>query len=295
MPKHTRKALIASILLLTALAAGPPRGAAWAQAPSADSPEPAPPAEVKRSVKVMDFGSLISPTTIVFRPTALVSGSQGEAEVWMDRAVAKLHATFTNLPPASRLGREYLTYVLWSVTPEGRTTNLGEVTWAGAAAQLDAKVEWHRFGLLVTAEPYFAVSMPGAAVVFEAGLAPGATNEVPITETTCQLLSRPTGGAAVAAGSKAAVDPTEPLVVEEARRAIAAAKAAGAEHYAPLTFGTATQLLRLAENQLAKRVKLKDVLDTGSEAVLIAEDARVLATARQKRLHDADPPLQPSP
>jgi hypothetical protein len=249
-------------------------------------------AGVKYSLPVMNFGAgdVNVLTGVVFHPTALVANSRGEAQVRLDHGVMKIHAVFSGLPPAFQIGRGDLTYVLWSVSAQGQATNHGEVTMTGSQAEIDAKVGWRRFGLLVTAEPYFAVSRPSTHVVFVAGLAPGSQAEMPVTQTACTLIS---GAARAAAADPSATDgpnPPEPLIFAEARRAIAAARAAGAEQYAPLTFGTSNQLLQLAKKQLARGSKMQDVLDTGSEAVLIAEDARVLATARRKRAHQADPP-----
>jgi hypothetical protein len=272
--------------------------AAGAAQAGSGSPAASPSSEVVRfPVRVMDFGNLAGPRTIVFRYTSLVPGAAGQAEILPGPTRWKLSAVFANLPPASRLGREYLTYVLWCVTPEGRSLNLGEVELTGTDAHLNTKVNLRRFGLIVTAEPYLAVSQPNKAVAFEADLAPGSSQGVSVTQVNCELLSVPIGAGTLNADPPRTTDPAEPLAIEEARRAIAVARAAGAEEYAPDTFGTAKRLLQLAEDQRARRVQRKDVVDTGSEAVFIAEDARVLAVTRRKRAlgaraagnHDASP------
>lgn len=237
-------------------------------------------------VRVMDYGTIAAPLTIVFRYTPLVPGAAGQAEILPGPTWWKLNADFRNLPPASELGSEYLTYVLWCITPEGRSLNLGEVELTGTGGHLNTKLNMRRFGLIVTAEPYLAVSQPNKAVVFEADVAPGSGTAVPVAHVTCELLSAPIGTAAIHADSPHATDPAEPLVIEEARRAIAVARAEGAEEYAPGTFSTAERLLHLAEDQQARGARRKDIVDTGSEAVFIAEDARVLAVTRRKRARE---------
>jgi hypothetical protein len=238
-------------------------------------------------VRIMDYDNVAAPLTIVFRYTPLVSGASGQAEILPGPTRWKLDTAFSNLPPASKLGSEYLTYVLWCVTPEGRTLNLGEVQLTGTDGHLDTKVNLRRFGLIVTAEPYLAVSRPNKAVAFEADVAPGSATAIPVSQVTCELLAAPIGAGTVQADPPRPTDPAEPLAIEEARRAIAVARAAGGKEYAPDTFATAERLLHLAEDQQARGVPRKDVVDTGSEAVFIAEDARVLAVTRRKRIQDA--------
>jgi hypothetical protein len=238
---------------------------------------------VELPARVMDFRSAPGPLTVIFRYTPLVADAVGRADIQPWKAAWKLHAEFANLPPASRLGDEYLTYVLWNVSPEGRTSNLGEVELTGTEGQITTKISTLRFGLIVTAEPYFAVSQPSNAVALQADVAPGTTPGIPVTQVTCKLLSTPLGADPAAARSFVAGDPAAPLIFEEARRAIAAARRAGGEQYASETLHTAEQLLRLAQDQQAAGAPKKDVTDTGSEAVLIAEDARVLAVTRRTR------------
>lgn len=239
------------------------------------------PGTVRRAVKVVDYGALSGVVTIAFRPTSFGAGTMGQAEISLAGSAARIHALFANLPPAARLDAGYLTYVLWAVTPEGRTSNLGEVARVGTDGQSDAKVGSKVFGLIVTAEPYFAVSQPGDAVVLEADVTADTSSPRRVMEATCELLSSTAGTRPVAAPM--AADPTGPLLLDEARRAIATAREAGAPHYAPDTLQTAEQLLQLAESQQERGVPRKAVEETASQATLIAEDARVLTVSRQAR------------
>jgi len=182
-----------------------------------------------RSVRVMNYKGLTSPLTVVFRYTTLVPGAAGQAEIDPSRFGLKIHGSFSKLPPASRLGLEYLTYVLWAVTPEGRAVNLGEISLAGDEGRISAKMVPSRFGLIVTAESYFAVSRPSNAVAFEADLPPGAKASVLVSQASCELLTSPVGAQLTDSSSRAVSDPAAPLVIEEARRAIGAARRSGAE------------------------------------------------------------------
>ena len=249
------------------------------------------PDTVQLPVRVMDFRSAAGPFVVIFRYTPLVPGAAGQADVQpvttradveLVKTAWRLSAVFSNLPPASKLGGEYLAWVLWGVSPEGRTYNLGEIILEGTEGHINAKIKTLRFGLIVTAEPYFAVSQPGKAVALEADLGPG-ESKVPVTEVTCKLLATSLGYDPATARPAGASDPVSSLRFEEARRAIDAARRAGAEQYAPDTLHAAEKLLRLAQDRQASGAPAKDVTDTSNEAVLIAEDARVLAVARSAR------------
>ena len=246
-----------------------------------------------RSVRIMDLSTLAAPMTVVFRYTSLVPGAAGQAEIAPGRPSLRIHATVAKLPPASQVRPGYLAYVLWAVTPEGRASNLGEIDMTGAEGQLNTKMVPSRFGLIITAEPYFAVSRPGKAVVFEADLAPGEA-AVPLSQASCELLNSPAGTDPAGPDPPVASDPAAPSILEEGRRAIAVAKQAGAQQFAPETLATAAHLLQLASDQQARGLPRKDVVETGSEAVLVAEDARVLAVKRQRRAHENTAKTDPS-
>ena len=248
---------------------------------------------VTHQVRIMDFSHLARPTTIVFRYTTLVRDAAGQAEIEPFRGNLKIHGVFSNLPPARHLGLPFLTYTLWQVTADGRTTNLGEVELTGGAGEISTKARSSRFGLIVTAESYFAVSQPSSHVAFESDVAPGSSANSPLTLAHCELLRTPIGAEFAASDPPDPKTAGQPLLFEEARLALAVARAAGAAEYAPETLETAGQTLKIAGNLLAQGAKPADVHDAAMEAVLIAEDARVLAVARHGRPQAA--PAVPSP
>ena len=122
---------------------------------------------VQRTTKAINYRHHSGSTKIDFRGTALLPDARGEAKVESKQGYIEIDADFDNLQGATRFGPEYLTYVMWAITPEGRATNLGEVILNGTKSKLNVTTELQAFGLIVTAEPYFAVSQPSEIVVME--------------------------------------------------------------------------------------------------------------------------------
>src|SRR5437868_8258671 len=120
---------------------------------------------VARTTKAINYNHRSGPTEIDFRGTALMPEARGEAKVESKQGVIRINADMRKLQPPSQFGPEYLTYVLWAITPEGRATNVGEVVLNGDKSSIDATTELQSFGLIVTAEPYFAVTQPSDVVV----------------------------------------------------------------------------------------------------------------------------------
>src|SRR2546430_4601238 len=120
-----------------------------------------------RTAKAINYRHRSGATKIDFRGTELLPLSHGEAKVESKQGYIEIEVEFRNLQPATKYGAEYLTYVLWAITPEGRTANLGEVLLNGTSSKLDVTTELQVFGLVVTAEPYFAVTRPSDLIVME--------------------------------------------------------------------------------------------------------------------------------
>lgn len=202
-----------------------------------------------------------------------------------------LTATFTGLPPASTFGPEYLTYVLWAVTPEGRPVNVAEILLEGTSARAVAPsgkekvtTDLKSFGIIVTAEPYFAVTVPSDTVVMQQDVRSDANRGVKDVEVKYDLLPKGYYVQGVDRQEVRAVTgyPGVPFEIIEARHAVQIARWAGADRYAPETFGVATLLLNNAEaEQTQKKGDPKVVMKTARQAVGMAEDARVLAQKRK--------------
>ena len=189
------------------------------------------------------------------------------------------------LQPASRFGPEFLTYVLWGITPEGRPTNLGEVILDGnGRGVLNVTTELQAFGMIVTAEPYFGVTQPSDVVVMENFVRPDTKGIVEQVNAKFELLKR--GQYAVnvppAELKPILMEKKRPLDLCEAENAIRIARWAGADKDASDSFAKAQSLLTQAETYQTRDPGSKPVSTTARGAVQAAEDARLIALKRQE-------------
>ncbi len=237
---------------------------------------------VVRTTKAINYRHLSGPTRIDFRGTVLQSQARGEARVESRRGAIRIQAQFEKLEPASRFGSGFLTYVLWAISPEGRADNLGELILDGQKSKVDVTEQLQAFALIVTAEPYFAVSQPSEVVVIENVVRPDTVGSVEEMDAKFDLLERGQYETTVQAGYEApGVSSRIPLSLLEARNAIEIVKTAGAEHYAAETYKKAGQLLQTAEGYLTEKREKKVIETAAREAVQTAEDARSITMKRR--------------
>jgi outer membrane protein OmpA-like peptidoglycan-associated protein len=191
-----------------------------------------------------------------------------------------IKAEFDGLQPATQNGPEYLTYVLWAVTPEGRTANLGEILLGGTNSKLDVTTELQVFGLVVTAEPYYAVTQPSDLIVMENVVRPDTKGQIAEIDAKYELLQR---GQYQRLANPLALkfDRKQPLELYEARNAVQIARAMGADRFAAETFQKAEASLSQAEAYQDRHAGNKAVIMTAREAVQTAEDSRAIAAKRQ--------------
>jgi outer membrane protein OmpA-like peptidoglycan-associated protein len=233
---------------------------------------------VARTTKAINYHHRSGSTTIGFRGTALLPEARGEAKVESKQGVIKIDARMQKLEPATRFGPEYLTYVMWAITPEGRATNVGEVLLNGDNSKLDATTELQSFGLIITAEPYFAVTQPSDVVVMENFVTHETTGTIEEIDAKFELLQRGQYTLNVNPSETAFVmlDRRVPLELYEARNAVRIARWTGAKHYASETYEKAVQGLENAEGYLVGRAGKKPIGTVAREAVQMAEDARII-------------------
>ena len=237
---------------------------------------------VVRTTKAINYRHLSGPTRIDFRGTVLQSQARGEARVESRRGAIRIQAQFEKLEPASRFGSGFLTYVLWAISPEGRADNLGELILDGQKSKVDVTEQLQAFALIVTAEPYFAVSQPSEVVVIENVVRPDTMGSVEEMDAKFDLLERGQYETTVQAGYQApGVSSRIPLSLLEARNAIEIVKAAGAERYAADTYKKAAQLLQTAEGYLTGKREKKVIETAAREAIQTAEDARTITMKRR--------------
>src|SRR4051812_31260579 len=268
--------------------------AAWAQSPS-----PARPSVpiyqvtvVERTVKAVNYQYRNGPTRIDFKGTVLLPKADGEATVESKTGRTEIDAKFDHLDPATRFGPEYLTYVLWAITPEGHAKNLGEVLADGSnRAHLQVTTDLQTFGLIVTAEPYAAVRQPGNVVVVENEIRRDTIGHIEQIQAKYELLPRghytytvPADVSAAATnGQKLPMERYEALLeVYQAQNAVQIAKAQGADRYAADTYAKAEQGLREAQEFYARKVDRSTVVTAARQAAQTAEDARAIAVERKR-------------
>ena len=231
---------------------------------------------VFRTTKAMHYRPGGS-SKIAFRGTDLMQRASGEAHVESKKTNIAIDAKFEGLDDATKFGLEYLTYVLWAVSPQGRAINLGELSLDHGKAHLKAFTDLQTFGMVVTAEPYSAVSQPGNMVVMENSFAEGAGGEE--ISAKYELLRSGTYSSTNTRidGAIFGIDSKTPLALFEARNAVRIARVAQADRYAASILAKAEQQLRLAEEAYRQKQARTSIEAAAREAAQTAEESRVMA------------------
>lgn len=240
----------------------------------------------ERTTKAVNYRNRGGSTEVSFRGTDLMPDVEGRAKVDSKNGRMTIDLELKHLLPANNFGGQFLTYVLWAITPEGRAVNLGEVLpRPDGKDRLQVTTDLQAFGLIITAEPYFAVTYPSTKVVAENIIRPGTKGfEEPI-DAKFDVLE---GGQYIIdvpanqlPSSAASID--VPLDLLEARNAVAIAKAAGAQQYAPDSLTKAEDMLQRAENYYERRQGNTPIGTAARGATQMAEDARVLSLRRKEQ------------
>jgi outer membrane protein OmpA-like peptidoglycan-associated protein len=222
-------------------------------------------------------------TKVDFTGTPLSPLATGTATIEGKKGYIDIDAKFDRLSPPTQFGPEYLTYVLWAITPEGRSTNLGEVQVNDDEARIHVTTELQAFGMIITAEPYFAVTQPSDVVVLENSVRNNTKGNVDVIQAKFDLLKRGTYlmNQDTRQLKLKPLEPGAPLDLAEARNAVMLARFAGADRYSDDTFVKATRLLTDAEQAQARHRNTNEVMMPARQAVQTAEDARLIALQRQ--------------
>lgn len=241
---------------------------------------------VQRDLDAVNYLHRSGSTSIGFKGTTLLPLAKGEAKVISERGGIHISAKFQGLTPANGFGPEYLTYVLWAVTPDGRPNNLGEVLPAGTKSNIEVTTALQSFGLIVTAEPYFSVTQPSDVVVLQNVILNDKTSGV-LEKVNAHYLLLPRGTYAQTDGSKSNLNPItrderSPLEFYQANNAIRIAQVAGADKYAPEIMKEAMQDLQNASDiDRNKKGDRKMEITFARQAVQRAEDARLVTLRKQ--------------
>ena len=237
---------------------------------------------ISRSVQAVNYKHRGGATKLDFAGTDLMPAANGQAKVESKKGYIEIEVEFGNLQKPTTFGNEYLTYILWAISPEGRAVNLGEVLVGdNHRSKLDVTTDLQAFALVVTAEPYYAVRQPSNVVVLENVIREDTKGTTEAMHTKYELLER---GGYIPTGYK--FDPvilnTElPLEFFEARNAVRIAESEGAEQYASNSYQHAVRLMDKVDGFATSRhVDRKAMIAVAREAVQTAEDAREI-TVRQ--------------
>ncbi len=245
-------------------------------------PAAAPVPTVSRTIKAMHYRLQGGQTKIDFHGTDDLRSASGEARVEGKKTNFEIEAKFQGLEDATKFGLEYLTYVLWAVSPQGRPVNLGELyVDKHGNAQVKAFTDLQTFGMIVTAEPYFAVTQPGNLVVAESSSISGAATEN--IDAKYELVTRGTYSSTNAHIQDAifGIDSKTPLELFEARNAVRIAHIAAADKYAASILSKAGQQLLHAEDLYRQKQNKATVEAAAKEATETAEEARLMAVKQK--------------
>jgi outer membrane protein OmpA-like peptidoglycan-associated protein len=237
---------------------------------------------IDRSVQAINYQHRSGAADVDLAGTALLPSAEGKAKVRSKRGTMEVEAKFGNLQSPTAFGGEYLTYVLWAISPEGRAVNLGEVLVGGNdRSKLTATTDLQAFALIVTAEPYYAVRQPSNVVVLENVIRADTKGTTEAVNAKYELMER---GGYIPSGYKfdpVVLNASLPLEFYEARNALRIAQSEGAERYASESYQHAVQLMNNADaNAASKHIDKKPLIAVAREVVQTAEDAREIAVKK---------------
>jgi outer membrane protein OmpA-like peptidoglycan-associated protein len=237
---------------------------------------------VSRTTRAVSYRHRSGATKINFQGTDLMPAAAGEAKVESKRGRLEIEVEFSGLDRPTIFGNEYLTYVLWAISPEGRPVNIGEVLVGdNHRSKLDVTTDLQAFALIVTAEPYYAVRRPSNVVVLENAIRSDTAGATEMVDAKYELIDR---GGYIPTGYQ--FDPVVlnarlPLEFFEARNAVRIAKSAGAETFASSSYENAVRQMKRVDDLATRRhVDRKSLIAESREVVQTADDAREIALKR---------------
>ena len=237
---------------------------------------------VSRNVQAINYKHRGGATKVNFAGTDLMPQANGQAKVESKKGYIEIEVEFGNLEKPTTFGNEYLTYILWAISPEGRAINLGEILVGdNHRSKVDVTTDLQAFALVVTAEPYYAVRQPSNVVVLENIVREDTKGTIEAMHTKYELLER---GGYIPTGYK--FDPVVlntrlPLEFFEARNALRIAQSEGAETYARDSYQHASRLMdQVDQDAINKHTDRKAMIGKAREVVQTAEDARAITVKK---------------
>ena len=234
---------------------------------------------VSRTTRAVSYKHRSGSTKIDFQGTDLMPSAAGEARVESKRGAMSIEVEFSGLDKPTTFGNEYLTYVLWAISPEGRPVNIGEVLVGGNhRSKLDVTTDLQAFAMIVTAEPYYAVRRPSNVVILENAIRSDTVGATEAVDAKYELIDR---GGYIPTGyhfDPVVLNAKLPLEFFEARNAVRIAKSAGAETYASASYENAVHQMKQADDMATSRhMDKKSLIAESREVVQTADDAREIA------------------
>lgn len=237
---------------------------------------------VKKSIKAVGYEVGGGSTKVILLGTPVAPNASGEAKVDAKKDGTDIEVKVQGMPQPTTLGAEFLTYVLWIVTPDGATTNLGEIPIdKNGEGKLNTTAQSQTFAMGVTAEPYYAVALPSEIVLLVNDTTKKTKGKI-YPENSYKLMKR---SEYEKLGNPLALTldlKNVPLDMYEARNAVDIARSKGAEKYAPEIFSKATSSLQMAENSLTSKADRSKIVTNARQTIQFAEDARALASERRE-------------
>jgi outer membrane protein OmpA-like peptidoglycan-associated protein len=245
---------------------------------------------ISRTVRAVNYRHRGGASEVGFAGTALMPSAEGNAKVRTKRGTMEVEAEFGNLTNPTTFGSEYLTYVMWAISPEGRAVNLGEVLVGGNdRSKLTATTDLQAFALIVTAEPYYAVHQPSNVVVLENVVLDNTKGTSEEVDAKYELMER---GGYLPTGYKfdpVVLNANLPLEFYEARNALRIAKSEGAEQYAVDSYRHAVELMKTTDDYaINAHMEKKALIAAARAAVQTSEDAREIAVKKIEEVRRAD-------
>jgi len=242
----------------------------------------------QRSTQAIDYRDRGGTTQVDFKGTALTPRADGRAKVTGHTGRLAISASFHHLQPARSFGPEYLSYVLWAITPEGRAVNLGEVVPSNDGnADVQVTSGLQEFGMILTAEPYFAVTRPSDLLVAENIVRPDTAGGIHPITAKYELLQKGQYTVSISPAELPATNMEHhkktPLEILEAENAIAIAQASGADQYAPDTLQKAKDYLSQAQDYQRRKQGRTPIGTVARAAAQSAEDARLITLEKKQQ------------
>jgi outer membrane protein OmpA-like peptidoglycan-associated protein len=237
---------------------------------------------VSRTTHAVKYAHRSGSTKIDFQGTELMPGASGVATVASKRGAMAIEVEFQGLSKPTSFGTEYLTYVMWAISPEGRSINVGEVLVGdNHRSKLDVTTDLQAFALIVTAEPYYAVRRPSNVVILENMIRPDTVGTSEAVDAKYELIDR---GGYIPTGyhfDPVVLNSKLPLEFFEARNAVRIAKSDGAENFAAPSYEkAAAQMKRADDLATMKHIDRKGLISLSREVVQTADDSREIAVKR---------------